>query len=146
MIGYVGIGFLTMGKAILPLLPQSFSLFGAEFHITLMGLVTVIAVITGIYITFGGQTAVIFTDLLQGFILIFAGLLVFFLGISYLGGFDAFWNLLPTSWKLPLANFNDPPNFNFIGIFWEDGVAGSIGFLFMNMGLIMRFMSTKSVD
>lgn len=146
MIGYVGIGFLTMGKAILPLLPQSFTLFGSEFHITLMGLVTVIAVITGIYITYGGQTAVIFTDLLQGFILIFAGLLVFFLGISYLGGFDAFWNLLPTSWKLPLANFNDPPNFNFVGIFWEDGVAGSIGFLFMNMGLIMRFMSTKSVN
>ena len=146
MIGYVGIGFLTMGKAILPMLPQSFTLFGTEFHITLMGLVTVIAVITGIYITYGGQTAVIFTDLLQGFILIFAGLLVFFLGISYLGGFDAFWNLLPTSWKLPLANFNDPPNFNFVGIFWEDGVAGSVGFLFMNMGLIMRFMSTKSVD
>ncbi len=146
MIGYVGIGFLTMGKAILPMLPQSFTLFGAEIHITLMGLVTVIAVITGIYITYGGQTAVIFTDLLQGFILIFAGLLVFFLGISYLGGFDAFWNLLPTSWKLPLANFNDPPNFNFVGIFWEDGVAGSVGFLFMNMGLIMRFMSTKSVD
>ena len=146
MIGYVGIGFLTMGKAILPMLPQSFTLFGTEFHITLMGLVTVIAVITGIYITYGGQTAVIFTDLLQGFILIFAGLLVFFLGISYLGGFDAFWNLLPTSWKLPLANFNDPPSFNFVGIFWEDGVAGSVGFLFMNMGLIMRFMSTKSVD
>ncbi|MGB5287241.1 MAG: sodium:solute symporter family protein, partial [Ignavibacteriaceae bacterium] len=146
MIGYVGIGFLTMGKAILPLLPQSFSLFGAEIHITLMGLVSIIAIITGIYITFGGQTAVIFTDLAQGFILIFAGLLVFFLGISYLGGFDTFWNLLPTSWKLPLANFNDPPGFNFVGIFWEDGIAGSIGFLFMNMGLIMRFMSTKNVD
>ena len=146
MIGYVGIGFLTMGKAILPMLPQSFTFFGAEIHITLMGLVTLIAVITGIYITFGGQTAVIFTDLLQGFILIFAGLLVFFLGVSYLGGFDTFWNLLPTSWKLPLANFNDPPSFNFVGIFWEDGVAGSVGFLFMNMGLIMRFMSTKSVN
>ena len=33
-----------------------------------------------------------------------------------------------------------------MGIFWQDGVAGSIGFLFMNMGLIMRFMATKSVD
>ena len=146
MIGYVGIGFLTMGKAILPLLPQSFSLLGMEIQITLMGLISVIAIITGIYITFGGQTAVIFTDLAQGFILIFAGMLVFFLGISYLGGFDVFWNLLPTSWKLPLANFNDPPGFNFVGIFWQDGIAGSVGFLFMNMGLIMRFMSTKSVN
>ena len=146
MIGYIGIGFLTLGKAVLPLLPESFSLFGTHFDITLMGAVIVIAVITGIYITFGGQTAVIFTDLLQGFILLFAGFLLFFLGIAYLGGFDVFWDLLPTTWKLPLADFNKPPDFNFVGIFWQDGVAGSVGFLFMNMGLIMRFMATKSVD
>jgi len=146
MIGYIGIGFLTLGKAVLPMLPESFSMFGTHFDITLMGAIIVIAVITGIYITFGGQTAVIFTDLLQGFILLFAGFLLFFLGISYLGGFDVFWNILPTTWKLPLADLNKPPDFNFIGIFWQDGVAGSIGFLFMNMGLIMRFMATKSVD
>ena len=146
MIGYVGIGFLTMGKAILPLLPPEFTLLGIHFNITLMGLIVVIAVIVGIYITYGGQTAVIFTDLAQGFILIFAGILVFVLGLDYLGGFGVFWNLLPTEWKLPLAHFNDPPGFNFVGIFWQDGVAGSIGFLFMNMGLVMRFMSCKSVD
>jgi SSS family solute:Na+ symporter len=146
MIGYIGIGFLTLGKAVLPLLPENFSLFGMDFQITLMGAVIVIAVITGIYITFGGQTAVIFTDLLQGFILLFAGFFLFFLGISYLGGFDVFWNLLPTEWKMPLAKFNEPSSFNFVGIFWQDGVAGSIGFLFMHMGLIMRFMATKNVD
>jgi len=146
MIGYVGIGFLTMGKAILPLLPPEFTILGMHFNITLMGLVIVIALIVGIYITYGGQTAVIFTDLLHGFILIFAGMLVFFLGLDYIGGFGLFWNALPTSWKLPLANFNNPPGFNFVGIFWQDGIAGSVGFLFMNMGLIMRFMATKSVD
>ncbi|MCX8106477.1 MAG: sodium:solute symporter family protein [Ignavibacterium album] len=146
MVGYVGIGFLTMGKAILPLLPPEFTLFGFHFEITLMGLIIVIALIVGIYITYGGQTAVIFTDLAQGFILIFAGMLVFVLGIDYLGGFKVFWDLLPTEWKLPLAHFNDPPGFNFVGIFWQDGVAGSVGFLFMNMGLIMRFMACKSVD
>jgi SSS family solute:Na+ symporter len=146
MIGYIGIGFLTLGKAALPLLPESFELFGMQFQNTLMGVIVVIAIITGIYITFGGQTAVIFTDLMQGFILLFAGLLLFFLGLSYVGGFDIFWNLLPTAWKLPLAQFNEPSSFNFVGIFWQDGVAGSIGFLFLNMGLIMRFMATKSVD
>ena len=146
MIGYVGIGFLTMGKAILPLLPQDFTILGIHFQSTLMGLVVVIALIVGIYITYGGQTAVIFTDLAQGFVLIFAGGLVFFLGIDYIGGFGIFWNILPTSWKLPLADFNSPPGFNFVGIFWQDGIAGSVGFLFMNMGLVMRFMATKSVD
>jgi len=146
MIGYVGIGFLTMGKAILPLLPPEFTLFGIHFQVTLMGLIVVIALIVGIYITYGGQTAVIFTDLAQGFILIFSGMLVFALGLDYLGGFKVFWDLLPTEWKLPLAHFNNPPGFNFVGIFWQDGVAGSVGFLFMNMGLVMRFMACKSVD
>lgn len=146
MIGYIGIGFLTLGKALLPMMPEGFSLFGIDFRVTLMGVVIVISIITGVYITFGGQTAVIFTDLLQGFVLLFAGFLVFFLGIDYLGGFNVFWDLLPTTWKLPLADFNQPSSFNFVGIFWQDGIAGSIGFLFMNMGLIMRFMATKSVD
>ncbi len=146
MVGYVGIGLLTMGKAILPLLPQTMTILGVTFGINLMGLIIVIGFITGVYITLGGQTAVIFTDLMQGFILVFAGMLVFVLGIRYVGGFDQFWNLLPATWKLPLAHFNNPPDFNFVGIFWQDGVAGSIGFLFMNMGLLMRFMATKSVD
>lgn len=146
MIGYISIGFLTLGKAAMPLLPESFTLLGVNFDITLMGVIIFIAVITGIYITFGGQTAVIFTDLLQGFILIFAGLLLFILGLDYVGGWGVFWDILPASWKLPLAKFNHPPDFNFVGIFWQDGIAGSIGFLFMNMGLIMRFMATKSVN
>lgn len=146
MVGYIGIGFLTLGKAALPLLPESFELLGANFEVSLMGVIIFIAVITGIYITFGGQTAVIFTDLLQGFVLLFAGLLLFFLGVDYVGGFGIFWDLLPTEWKMPLAKFNEPSSFNFVGIFWQDGIAGSIGFLFMNMGLVMRFMATKSVN
>ncbi len=145
LIGYVGIGFLTMGKAIMPLMPEYFIIFGYQIHVTLMGLIWVTAVITGIYITFGGQTAVIFTDLVQGTMLLIAGLLVFFLGISYVGGWDSFWDLLPKSWKLPFAGFNSPSEFNSVGTFWEDAIAGSVGFLFMNMGLIMRFMATKNV-
>ncbi len=145
LIGYVGIGFLTMGKAIMPLMPEHFTFLGVHIHVTLMGLIWVTAVIVGIYITFGGQTAVIFTDLVQGLMLMFAGLMVFFVGIAYVGGWHAFWNLLPTSWKLPFAGFNSPSEFNSVGTFWEDGIAGSVGFLFMNMGLIMRFMATKNV-
>jgi SSS family solute:Na+ symporter len=135
MIGYIAIGFLTMGKTLEPLLGWD-----------LYTIIWVVALVAGIYITFGGQTAVIFTDLAQGFVLIFAGALVFILGINYLGGFDIFWNALPSDFKLPLAHFNKPSNFNFVGIFWQDGVAGSVGFLFMNQGLIMRFMATKSVN
>jgi len=146
LIGYSAIGFLTMAKALQPMLPPSFDFIGMHINVTLMGIVGVTALITGTYITFGGQTAVIFTDLVQGFMLLLAGFLVFFIGISFVGGWDAFWNIMPTSFKLPLADFNKPADFNFVGIFWQDGIAGSIGFLFMNMGLIMRFMSTKNVN
>ena len=134
MIGYIAIGFLTMGKTLEPLL-----------GLDLYTIIFIVAVISGIYITFGGQTAVIFTDLAQGFILIFAGILVFLMGVNYVGGFSAFWNALSPEFKLPLAHFNHPANFKFVGIFWQDGVAGSVGFLFMNQGLIMRFMACKSV-
>ncbi len=146
MIGYIGIGLLTLGKAVIPMLPEAFNIFGHHIPVTLMGAIAVIAVVTGIYITLGGQTAVIFTDLLQGAILLFAGLMLFGLGLAYLGGFQAFWDLLPVAWRLPLPDFNKPPDFNFAGIFWQDGIAGTIGFLFLNQGLIMRFMACRSVD
>ena len=146
MIGYIGIGFLTLGKAVIPMLPEAFYIFGITLDVTLMRAIVVIAIITGAYITFGGQTAVIFTDLLQGFILIFAGFMLFAIGIVYVGGGQAFWDLLPTTWKFPLANFNEPSSFNFVGIFWQDAVAGSVGFLFMNQGLLMRFMACKNVN
>ncbi|NWF89870.1 MAG: sodium:solute symporter family protein, partial [Ignavibacteriaceae bacterium] len=146
MIGYLGIGLLTLGKVFTPLLPEAFHILGLTIPVSLMGVIITIAFITGVYTTFGGQTAVIFTDLLQGGILLITGVLVFIMGVSYVGGFDSFWHLLPVEWRLPLADFNKPPDFNFVGIFWQDGVAGSVGFLFMNMGLLMRFMSAKSVD
>ena len=141
MLGYIAIQLLTLATALYRI-----------YNIPLMFTVIIIAVATTIYMHFGGQTSVIFTDLIQGFILIFAGLLLFTLGLSYLGfgdlsiGLKTFWNSLTPGQKLPLAHFNHPPNFNFVGIFWQDGIAGSIGFLFLNQGLIMRFMAAKNVN
>ena len=141
MIGYIAIQFLTLATAL-------YKIYGIPLMLT----VILIAIATTLYMHFGGQTSVIFTDLFQGFILIFAGLLLFYLGIQYLGdntalsGLNAFWTNLSPSEKLPLAHFNHPPDFNFVGIFWQDGIAGSVGFLFLNQGLIMRFMAAKSVN
>ena len=141
MIGYIAIQFLTLATAL-------YKIYGIPLMLT----VILIAIATTLYMHFGGQTSVIFTDLFQGFILIFAGLLLFYLGIQYLGdntalsGLNAFWTNLSPNEKLPLAHFNHPPDFNFVGIFWQDGIAGSVGFLFLNQGLIMRFMAAKSVN
>ena len=141
MVGYIAIQFLTLATAL-------YRIYGIPLMLT----VVLIAIATTIYMHFGGQTSVIFTDLIQGFILIFAGLLLFFLGVQFLGnqtgisGLSAFWTNLTPLQKLPLAHFNHPPDFNFVGIFWQDGIAGSVGFLFLNQGLIMRFMAAKSVN
>ena len=41
------------------------------------------------YVTFGGQTSVIMTDLFQGFMLLATGLILLILGIDHLGGLEA---------------------------------------------------------
>ena len=141
MIGYIAIQLLTLATALYRI-----------YNIPLMATVIIIAIATTIYMHFGGQTSVIFTDLFQGLILLFAGLLLFVLGLQYIGegqfstGLSSFWSYLTPEEKLPLAHFNSPPNFNFVGIYWQDGIAGSIGFLFLNQGLIMRFMAAKNVN
>ncbi len=134
LVGYIGIGLLALASLLQPIL-------GWEINT----IIVVVAVISGLYVSLGGQTAIIFTDLIQGIVLLFAGLLLFGLGIIYLGGLDIFWNNLSITNKLPLADFNSPPDFNFVGIFWQDGVVGSVGFAFMNQAVIMRFLAARSV-
>jgi solute:Na+ symporter, SSS family len=134
MIGYIGINLLTMATALSPILGWD-----------KMTTVWVVATICAVYVTAGGQTSVIMTDLLQGFLLLLAGLAILVLGVMYLGGWDVFWGNFPASHKLALPNFSSDPGFSTAGIFWQDGMANSAAFWFMNQGIILRFLSVKSV-
>ena len=133
MIGYVGINFYTLGVALQPIL-----------GVNLYWIVISIAIISAIYMHAGGQTSVIMTDLLQGFLLLIAGMTLLYLGINHMGGLDKIISGLPGQLRAPLAQFNHPPKFNFVGIFWQDALASSVAFYFMNQGVMMRFMSVKS--
>ncbi len=142
MVGYIGFNLFTLGTV-------AHQILGVE----IWQAIVVISLVSGIYITAGGQTAVIFTDLAQGFMLLFAGMLLFVLGLDYLALDGAIWDGVKTLWanltlseRLPFAHFNEPQSFNFVGVFWQDGVAGSITFLFISQGLIMRFLAAKSVN
>jgi len=142
MVGYIGFNLFTLGTV-------AHQVLGVE----IWQAIVLISLVSGIYITAGGQTAVIFTDLAQGFMLLFAGLLLFVLGLDYLAldgtilnGLKTLWTNLSLSERLPFAHFNEPQSFNFIGVFWQDGVAASIMFLFISQGLIMRFLAAKSVN
>ncbi len=133
MLGYIGMNLYTMGVALNALL-------GTDVFWSAV----VVAVICAVYVTAGGQTSVIMTDIVQGVILLVAGILLFGLGLSALGGWDGFWTSLPVMHRLPFARFNEPHTFHFSGIFWQDGVANNIALYMMNQGFILRFLSLKS--
>lgn len=141
--GYIGINLYTLGVAMNAIIP-TFGVF--EWA-------AIIAVIAAIYVTFGGQTAVIMTDLAQGFLLLGAGVLLLVLGFIYLGqhngqgldGLTAFWQGLPVEHRLPFSGFSSPERFPMVGIFWQDLFGSSMFFYFANQGLIMRFLAVKSV-
>lgn len=135
LVGYIGINLVTLGRTLQ-------TLMGWE----IMTGASVTAIAVAAYVYAGGQTAVIMTDLIQGIILLAAGLGLLFAGIYHLGGFGEFWALLPTSHKFIFSEFRAPPEFSFIGIFAQDGLANTGAFMLMNQGIIMRFMSVKSVQ
>lgn len=134
MVGYIGINLYTMGMAI-----------NAMLGTDIFWSAVVVAVVCAVYVTAGGQTSVIMTDLAQGVILLIAGLLLFGLGLSALGGWGGFWSGLPPGHRLPFAGFNEPHSFHFSGVFWQDGVANNIALYMMNQGFLLRFLSLKSV-
>jgi SSS family solute:Na+ symporter len=135
LIGYVGVNLFTMGKALNILL--DWPIFYAAVGV---------ATISAIYVTAGGQTSVIMTDLFQGVMLLATGLLILWLGADYLGGFDGLWENLPRGHRQAFANFNTDPGFNGVGIFWQDAMANTAVFYFLNQGIMMRFMAARSVN
>ena len=132
---YIGYNLFTIGLA-----------FQGIFGISPLWTLPIITLFLGTYVSLGGQTAVIFTDLVQGVILYMAGFLAFGYGLYVLGGLDEFFSYLPLEHRLPFAPFRSNPHFNSVGIFWGDALAGSIAFVFLNQGFLMRFLSVRSVD
>lgn len=135
MFFYIGYNLFTIGVAI-----------EGMFGLPILYTVPVVAVFLGAYVTFGGQTAVIFTDLFQGIMLYLAGGVAIVAGLVALGGFGEWWSFLPETHRLPFVHLTDNPKFNTSGLFWGEALAGSIAFTFMNQGFIMRYLAIKSVN
>jgi len=135
MFFYIGYNFYTIGVAIE-------GMFGWSQAYT----IPIVAICLGTYVTFGGQTAVIFTDLFQGVMLYVAGGVAIFAGVYALGGLGEFWSWLPVSHRLPFVHLTDDYKFNTAGLFWGEALAGSIAFTFMNQGFIMRYLTIKSIN
>ncbi|MCB0420854.1 MAG: sodium:solute symporter family protein [Bdellovibrionales bacterium] len=134
MFFYIGYNLFTIGVAM-----------RGMFGINPLYTVPLVTIFLGAYVTFGGQTAVIFTDLFQGVMLYIAGGIAILAGIWALGGFDEFWAYLPITHRLPFTHLTENPKFNTAGLFWGEALAGSIAFTFMNQGFIMRYLTIKSM-
>jgi len=134
LIAYIGVNLFTLGQVL-------HSLLG--WHVMLGAFATAVAVT--LYVVAGGQTSVIMTDLAQGVILLFVGLGVLLAGAWHFGGFGDFWALLPETHKYAFSELTAPPNFSALGIYMQDGVINTGAFVLMNQGMIMRFLSLKSV-
>ena len=135
MLFYIGYNLYTIGIALEGMfgVPQIYS-------------IPLVTLIMGLYVTTGGQTAVIFTDLVQGIMLYLAGGIAIIAGLIALGGLGEWWEWLPLTHRLPFPELIASPKFNTAGLFWGEALAGSIAFTFMNQGFIMRYLTIKSVN
>ena len=135
LIGYVGINLFTMGQALNILV--GWPVFASAM---------LVAGVSTTYVAFGGQTSVIMTDLFQGVMLLLTGLLLLVFGIQYLGGAEEFWSFLPRTHRQAFPAFNADASYPAVGIFWQDAMANSAMFYFLNQGMVMRLMAARSVD
>lgn len=135
LIGYVGVNLFTMGKALHTLLGWP-----------ILSSAILVATVSAIYVTAGGQTSVIMTDLFQGMMLLATGLLIVWLGAEHLGGITELWENLPREHRTAFPNHSSDPSFNGVGIFWQDAIANTAVFYFLNQGIMMRFLAARSVS
>lgn len=112
--------------------------FSVYFSIIIMGVVTII------YCTSGGMEAVIWGDVIQGFILIAGALFAFaYMVIGVDGGIGTFWDTAITHNKFTWLDFR----FDFTQpVFWVvliGGIANSLISYTSDQSVVQRYMTTK---
>ena len=139
MVGYIGINFRTLGIVLHKLQPMMTDPYWSQLAWS-----SIVAVLCAVYVTSGGQVSVIITDLFQGALLLVAGLVLFGIGLSMLQDHGGFWANFGPEYRSAFTPLDKPPDFAAAGLFWQDGVANTAAFFFVNQGLMMRFLSARN--
>lgn len=104
----------------------------------------VVVVATGIYTVLGGLKAVVYTDLLQMFVLIAGSLTVTFLGLSEIGGWGVMSEAAGPSfmslWK-PVSH----PDFPWTGILFGAPILG-VWYWCTDQFIVQRVLSARDID
>jgi solute:Na+ symporter, SSS family len=102
----------------------------------------VMVVATGAYTIVGGLAAVIYTELLQAFVLIGGAILMMFIGLSEVGGFGGLRAALPGDFFHMIKPMTDP-DFPWTGIFLGAPILG-IWYWCTDQVIVQRVLSAKS--
>lgn len=104
----------------------------------------IVVIATGLYTVLGGLRAVIYTDLLQMFVLIAGAVTVTILGLNALGGWEEMYAIAGSSffnlWK-PVSD----PNFPWTGIMFGAPILG-VWYWCTDQFIVQRVLSAQSPD
>lgn len=104
----------------------------------------IVVVATGIYTLFGGLKAVVYTDMVQMFILLGSSIAITFIGLDKLGGWD---NLMATAEPgyLDLWRSMDHPDFPWTGILFGAPILG-IWYWCTDQFIVQRVLAARNLD
>jgi solute:Na+ symporter, SSS family len=104
----------------------------------------VVVIATGIYTVFGGLTAVLYTDLLQLFVLIGGAVTVTLAGLAALGGWEALLQSVPPDF-LSLWRPATDPDFPWTGILFGAPILG-VWYWCTDQFIVQRVLSARNQD
>ena len=104
----------------------------------------VVVVATGIYTVFGGLRAVLYTDMLQMFVLVGGALAVTFIGLDALGGWSALRETVPSGFMSVWKPISDP-NFPWTGILLGAPILG-VWYWCTDQFIVQRVLSAQNID
>jgi SSS family solute:Na+ symporter len=104
----------------------------------------IVVVITGIYTIFGGLRAVLYTDLMQMFVLIGGAVAVTFVGLSAIGGWDELTTTVGPGF-MDLWKPSNDPNFPWTGILFGAPILG-VWYWCTDQFIVQRVLAAKNQD
>ncbi|MET1259490.1 sodium/solute symporter [Flagellimonas sp. DF-77] len=143
MFAFLGIGIALMwGAYVADLVFQDQLLFISEDRLTrLVVLIVFLGVFSAIYTYFGGLAAVVKTDILQFGILTLGGIMMLWVSIKKLGGFDQLYEKTPELMHLHLpADHPQLPWIGMLGLFFLN-----INYWCANQVVVQRSLAAKSL-
>ncbi len=104
----------------------------------------VIVAITGLYTVIGGMNAVVYTDLIQLFVLIGGSIAITWYGLAEAGGWDRVAQSVPANYTSLWRPFNDP-DFPWTGILFGAPILG-VWYWCTDQFIVQRVLAAKNLD